>query len=282
MGRTPTSGVVLDGRFASAEHAKLSWNGLHWELRDLGSKNGTFVDGMRLEPGTPMPLAAGSTIGFGEEAGWLFDDAGPPGAAAVDLETGTLVAGEPDLLALPDEDHPLVSLYPAPEGYRWIAEASDGEPRSVQDGDVIEAGGRRFRVELPKSAEATPTIDVSFSLPNVSLQFRVSADEERVELGVDLRGRVTWLEPREHGYLLLTLARLRREDADQPPAERGWRTVGELSRMLKIDSDAINLLTHRARKQLGSIGLEGAAGIVEVTRGQRRLGTDRFSIERSD
>lgn len=273
---------MLEERFASSEHAKLSWNGVHWELRDLGSKNGTFVEGARLEPGAPMPLAAGSRIGFGEEAGWLLDDAAPPGPAAVDVETQQVVAGEPELLALPDDDHPVISIYPAPEEHRWIVEGSDGSTEGIRDGDVLEVGGRRFRVELPQPAEATPTLDVAFSLPNVSLRFRVSRDEERVELGVDLRGKVTWLEPREHGYLLLTLARLRREDREQPPSERGWRTVEELRRMLKLDADAINLLIHRARKQLASVDLEGAAGIVEVTRGRRRLGTERFSIERAD
>jgi hypothetical protein len=219
----------------------------------------------------------GATIGFGEDGGWTVEDALAPGAAAIDLATGEIIAGTGELLVLPDEDHPSISIYPAAHG-AWNAERADGETRRIANGDRLEIGGRRFRVELPGLAEATPTFEVAFTLSNVALKFEVSRDEERVRIGIDLRGDVTWLEPREHGYLLLTLARMREADWDLPPEERGWRSVAELTRLLKIDEDAINILIHRARKQLAAAGLEGAAGIVEVERRRRRMGAARFSI----
>ena len=93
-----------------------------------------------------------------------------------------------------------------------------------------------------------------------------------------LRGIETVLERREHGYFLLTLARCRREDASLPLDERGWRDMAQLSKMLRLDRNALNVATHRARQQLASAGLEGAAGVVETRRGQRRLGTERFEL----
>jgi hypothetical protein len=273
--------VVLDDAYASSEHAKIVWTGTSWELRDLGSKNGTFVDGMRVAPGKAYPLRAGATIGFGEETGWIVEDALAPGASAIDLDTKEIIAGTSELLALPDEEHPLISLYPVAPGV-WQLEGVDGETRRIVRGEQVELGGRRFQIELPGHAEATPTFEASFSLANVALRFQVSRDEEQVEIGIDLRGEITWLEPREHSYFLLTLARMRESDWELPAVERGWRTVAELTRLLKLDEDAINLLTHRARKQLSTVGLEGAAGIVEVARRRRRLGVARFSVVRAD
>ena len=121
-------------------------------------------------------------------------------------------------------------------------------------------------------------VDVAMTLDTVDLRFAVSRDEERVEITVIVHGIETTLESREHGYLLLTLARARREDVDKPPEERGWRTLPELNKMLRLETNAINVSIHRARQQFASAGMEGAAGIVRVKRGARRLGTDRFDI----
>ena len=48
IGRAPDSDVRLDDGAASAKHARVGRQGRHWMIEDLGSSNGTFVDGQRL------------------------------------------------------------------------------------------------------------------------------------------------------------------------------------------------------------------------------------------
>lgn len=279
IGRSVACALRIEGTYVSGEHAKLLWTGSQWRVKDLGSKNGTFVDGSRLKAGTSTPVRAGTKIGFGEEENlWELVDDGPPWAMAVDADSGELIRADGELLTLPSSEHPTASVYPEASGGGWMFEEAEGEPSPVREGDVVEVGGRHFRLHLPVSMEATPLIESSLPLDTVSLRLAVSADEERVEITVRRGAQEKKLEPREHSYLLLILARARLEDEALPPSQRGWREVRRLNEMLRTDANWVYVATHRARAQFSSAGIQGAAGIVEVRRGSRRLGIERFEI----
>lgn len=279
VGRSASCGLVLEDRFVSSEHAKILWINGSWRLRDLGSSNGTFVDTHRIAPGQLTLLEVGARIGFGEvEEGYELADASPPTAMATDTESREVVAAEGEMLVLPDEDHPEVTVYHATTA-GWVAERANGEVLGVHDQSVISVGERSFRIDLPVFSEATPMVDVVLNLDNAQLSFAVSSDEERVEIAVLLRGQErARLESREHNYLLLTLARTRLAQSELPVGERGWLEVEQILHMLKIDQNSLNVAIHRARQQLSSTGIEGAAAVVETRRGYRRLGTDRVTI----
>lgn len=66
----------------------------------------------------------------------------------------------------------------------------------------------------------------------------------------------------KEGLSLLTPARARLEDAGLVHEERGLRSVGLLSRLLKLDSNAIDVATHEFRRQMAAAGVEGAAGAI--------------------
>src|SRR5512145_429656 len=45
IGRGAPSGILGDDDRASCEHAEIAWDGSVFRVRDLGSRNGTFVGG---------------------------------------------------------------------------------------------------------------------------------------------------------------------------------------------------------------------------------------------
>ena len=66
VGRDPECDVVLDDDRISRRHASLSWSQAGgWSVADLGSKNGTQVDGVPVAGRQPAPLAERSWISFG-------------------------------------------------------------------------------------------------------------------------------------------------------------------------------------------------------------------------
>jgi hypothetical protein len=283
IGRSSACVVRHGASHVSAEHAALAWTDGNWELRDLGSRNGTFVNGERIEPGSPVVVDHGSRIAFGAiDDVFDLDDASPPGAVAIDLATGAVCAGtgaDGDLLALPDEADPEVSIYRDTTD-AWMEEHANGEVRRAIDQEVIVARGRAFRIHLPVPMEETPIVYNGPTIETISLRLAVSSDEETVEMTVIHRGKEIPLEAREHGYVILTLARIRQADAAKPQDERGWIERDRLLKMLHTDSNGFNVAVHRARQQLLSAGVRGAAGIVEVKRGLRRRGIENVTIGR--
>lgn len=62
VGREPASDVVIDDPRISASHARLLWRDSGWLLLDLQSKNGTFVNAIRI---TEAPLESEDWVSLG-------------------------------------------------------------------------------------------------------------------------------------------------------------------------------------------------------------------------
>lgn len=64
IGRSSESGLVIRDDYTSSHHARLSKRGDIWTLQDLGSTNGTFLDGQRLGD-SPVQVQIGTPIKVG-------------------------------------------------------------------------------------------------------------------------------------------------------------------------------------------------------------------------
>ena len=67
IGRDTKNDLVLESAAVSREHAALTFQDGRWYLEDRGSFNGTYLNGTRVVPGTPLPLRHADRISIGTE-----------------------------------------------------------------------------------------------------------------------------------------------------------------------------------------------------------------------
>ena len=67
VGRDPTNDLVMESAAVSREHAGVTLQDGRWYLEDRGSFNGTYLNGTRVVPGTPLPLRHADRISIGTE-----------------------------------------------------------------------------------------------------------------------------------------------------------------------------------------------------------------------
>ena len=81
-GRLASLEMVLDDSSVSRRHAEVRSGDVGWRLRDLGSTNGTFLNGVRLQPNAEKEVKPRDVIQFGKVAVSveLVDDHVPPPA----------------------------------------------------------------------------------------------------------------------------------------------------------------------------------------------------------
>jgi hypothetical protein len=67
IGRDPKSDLVMESAAVSREHAAVTFHDGRWYIEDRGSFNGTYLNGTRVVPGTPLPLRHADRISIGAE-----------------------------------------------------------------------------------------------------------------------------------------------------------------------------------------------------------------------
>lgn len=283
VGRAPDAALRIDDESVSWRHASLRWTGRVWELQDLGSLNGTFLDGQRLQSGTRVPLRPGAQLRFGEcPSVYVLVDADPPWPSVVALDTGERLMLDDGMIGLPDMEAPEVSIYQDTEG-RWLRETQTGVSELRSD-VALEVGGRQYRFEPGAKVHATSATGGTVLTPaSVQLEFEVSRNEEHVDITIVHRAKRMSLRPRAHSYMLLTLARLRKRDQERPdvdPGSHGWVDQQHLLKMLATTPSQLALDIFRARRQFGDAGVVDSAHIIErrVDSHELRLGVEQIQI----
>ncbi len=82
VGRDASNGVAINDAEISRKHSRLSFQGGKYVLEDLGSTNGTFVNGQRLAG--PVVLKPGDVVSLGEHIVLMYD--------AINMDPGATVA----------------------------------------------------------------------------------------------------------------------------------------------------------------------------------------------
>jgi len=82
IGRDSSNGVAINDAEVSRKHSRLSFQGGKYVLEDLGSTNGTFVNGQRLSG--PAVLKPGDVVSLGEQIVLMYD--------AINMDPGATIA----------------------------------------------------------------------------------------------------------------------------------------------------------------------------------------------
>ncbi len=270
LGRGLDCDLIEPGEHASRQHALLSWREGHWWVRDERSRNGTWVDGRRLGL-EEVPIHAGQRLGLGHaEPSWELLDEAPPRSFGREEARDQEIEAQDHELVLPSRAGP-VHLVQCLEAGGWIR-LDDPERRPVIDRSRLHLD-QPWDLFLPTLADSTRAELACWELGTLQLHFRVSRTMEHTELALEAAGRpAVWLPAQEIFWPLYLMARARIEDADAPEHDQGWMDVAELTSESGVPRKNLDVYIIRVRERLARAGLFGAEGIVQVRRGQRRIG----------
>ncbi len=126
IGRDVTNDVVVGDAEVSRQHSRLTRTPGGYVLEDLGSTNGTFVNGERLV--APQVMNPGDLVALGETVSLTFDATSPEAAATV---------AQPAATAEPAKKAPRAAAQPA-------AQAQPASPpiSAVEDPAPAKKGGK--------------------------------------------------------------------------------------------------------------------------------------------
>lgn len=298
IGRSAACKQIIRHKSVSGYHACISWHNGAWSVRDLGSRNGTYVNGQRVRE-RPHELRQNDRLVFGDqdETWVLFDDSAPR-AVLIPLDGKPHGDDSPapslildDLRAFPSDANPQTTIFQDAEGRFWL-ETADAEPCELGSEQQVSIGGLTYRVHLPGALQQGLTTTsatnraVESSVRTMRLTLNVAPDEETAAAVVDAGAVQAQLQPRVHLYLLSHLARMRAADAasagDADGPEKigsGWVSVEILCDDLQLTREQLGLQVFRIRDDMKKVGLSDAGEIVDRSRrGWIRIGVPASCI----
>jgi hypothetical protein len=284
IGRSGACDYVIDRTTVSREHAAVWVQGDKVHVRDLRSRNGTFVNEERVDAAT---LADGDLLRLGTEIRFrvrVRADGGRPleqhRLALEDVDAGIrfLLDAQPVRIGSAyDADvrvagEPVAAIVVAPRpGEAWLGK--DDDTVELARGATFEVGGRTFRiVELEADPGATASA-TAMPWPYV-IDAQFDGDRVRAVVHDAGGGRRHELAGTNRAVLMYLLARQWARDAadELDPEERGWSEDEDLAvgvwgrdgrgRSLKV-------LVCRLRSELREAGFD--PWFIEKRRGGLRI-----------
>jgi len=263
VGRYPNCELRLRDPLVSGHHATLRFDGEHWTIQPQATRNGTFCDGLRLEPAARYPMVVGQQFAFGTtNQAWCVVDLGAP-TAVLSSDDGSAVPVGP--YGWTSDDGQTTVEHTAGG---WLVHAS-GKSRTIRNGEELIADGRSWMLSIPATLRDRLDSTVTAEAAAIRLALASSDDGERIHrctlwLGREQRA----LSVRRHTHLLLELAEARAAEPDG-----GWIAASSVCRRLGLSRHQLAVYSHRATRQLIEAGLPPDQVVIEKRgeRGRREL-----------
>ena len=283
VGRAPGNDLVLSDDAISWHHAQLWIEGGRPWVRDLGSRNGTFVNEARITGSKSLSVADRLRLGPSLELSLRGASEALPARFRVrhliDESSGLRLSITGDRfrigsasgsdLRLDDGPPRLATILLHDNGEIWVGTA-EGD-RQVEPGQAFEVGGLRLRV-VEESPDHAPTVDFNASSYPYELALRTEGHGPHVVLSDGAR---QLLLTGNRGLLLYVLGRRLLEHRAQgvPAADEGWCSTADVLVGVwgrgQATNNHLNVLVHRTRQHLESAGFD--PWCIEKRRGAVRL-----------
>ena len=139
IGRTPDNQLVVNDIKASSHHAEIRPDGQSYSIIDLGSTNGTFLNGQRLEPRMPRQLNPGDTIRIGDTP-YTYQASGASGTQyASTVFAGSGQGSGPGQSNAPSAYDPTIASSSSPSGFDpTIAASSSPSPSTAYGANAMQ------------------------------------------------------------------------------------------------------------------------------------------------
>lgn len=134
VGRDASNGVAINDAEVSRKHAKLSLHGSAYVIQDLGSTNGTFINGQRIA--SSQVLNPGDTVSFGENIVAMYEAAHDPN------ETLISSAQAPKTIAPTRKPAPTPAPTPAPVQVQVYSGQVPAGPAQMQAAPAKKSGSK--------------------------------------------------------------------------------------------------------------------------------------------
>ncbi|MEM6291004.1 MAG: FHA domain-containing protein [Myxococcota bacterium] len=272
VGRSRAADLRLEDTSVSALHASVHFGAAGWKVRDLGSRNGTQINGKPVAKGSSRPLRLEDALAFGEgHEVWILRDGGSPEPLARN-DAGDVAMGCDGMLPLPSASDPLITVLWNPDSGWHLEDPEAKASRPVEDRETVRVGGATWTLRLPEGLlETQPT--ARWDLTTAALTLRPPTPSAAALLRVEQRGAVASYELGSTAafFALLIHARL------QSP--EGWLDRSQVLRTLGVNGSHLNVLVFRLRRLFTDAGFADAAHIVERQRTRMRLGSSHVHID---
>jgi len=293
IGRGHESDLVVPDPMVSWQHALLQTDASRLLVRDLGSSNGTFLNGRRLFETAELAdgdlLRVGPAVAFRVSVTILEE---PTSDLIIEvLDAGLRIPIRPPAFLIGSSETASFRLDSGPE----VAAAlqcvpggvileRDGSSEMLVGGDYFQVEGRRFKL----SSSEHPYWHTSDS-PTYPYRLSVTLDGERGHQATFEKlydpGQTCDIPPGIRGDLLFLLSErlLKDRTSFKSLDEQGWCSRDEVFRGVwgragaaKGHRNRVNVLVHRLRRELTQTGFDPRC--IEVRRGRIRLCLSEVAI----
>ena len=273
IGRAPSNALVLNDSTVSWQHAVLWQEGGGVWVRDLGSRNGTFVNRTKID--APTQLRTGDILRIADIAELRLSEASsvlkPRSFLVEDAESGAAFPVRSDRFHVGSGDDVDLYIEGSAEREATLIFHANGEiyvgigdrEHPIEEGTAFEIRGRKLCVREVDPTQV-PTIEADTSRYPYRVETTLngaSGPEARI---IDLKRDRKYLVSADNRAILLHLLIkkvIEDQEANKEPEQQGWCSddeirVGIWGRRADQDANSLHVLVYRLRSEIQKAGFD--------------------------